>query len=128
MLENVFYKIINYETFSENGYAGSFNINSTIVFNQDHSIFKGHFPDLPVVPGVCMIQIIKELTEKYLKKHITLKSASNTKFLKVINPEITVNILIDCDFLDIEIVKIKAKISNNEHIYMTFQGKLLLEA
>ncbi|MBQ0740088.1 3-hydroxyacyl-ACP dehydratase, partial [Aquimarina celericrescens] len=35
----------------------------TITINKNHKIFKGHFPGNPVTPGVCMIQIIKELAE-----------------------------------------------------------------
>ncbi len=41
-------------------------VNTEVIINKDHEIFTGHFPDNPVMPGVCMIQIIKELTEKAL--------------------------------------------------------------
>lgn len=34
-----------------------------IVFNAGHSIFSGHFPGHPVVPGVCMMEIVKELMQ-----------------------------------------------------------------
>jgi 3-hydroxymyristoyl/3-hydroxydecanoyl-(acyl carrier protein) dehydratase len=36
-------------------------VQATIRLNPDHAIFAGHFPGQPVVPGVCMLQIIKEL-------------------------------------------------------------------
>lgn len=32
---------------------------ATIDINPAHEVFKGHFPDNPVMPGVCMMQIIK---------------------------------------------------------------------
>ncbi len=38
-------------------------LTSRIKLYKEHEIFKGHFPGNPVMPGVCMIQIIKELTE-----------------------------------------------------------------
>ena len=47
-----------------------------ISIDRDHTIFKGHFPGNPVMPGVCMIQIIKELTEEAtgnLAKEIQIK-------------------------------------------------------
>ena len=62
-------------------------IKATIKLNKEHRIFEGHFPGHPVLPGVCVIQIIKELTEKSLEKKLMLSVASNVKFMSVINPE-----------------------------------------
>jgi 3-hydroxyacyl-[acyl-carrier-protein] dehydratase len=59
-----------------------------IVFNQTHRIFEGHFPQQPVVPGVCTIQIVKELLEQQLDRKLILRSASQVKFLQLITPDI----------------------------------------
>ncbi|MEG0759916.1 3-hydroxyacyl-[acyl-carrier-protein] dehydratase [Chryseobacterium piscicola] len=69
---------------SEKTENGSFIAN--ISLNKDHEIFKGHFPGNPVTPGVCMMQIVKELTEEFTGKKLFLKSASNVKFMAIINP------------------------------------------
>ena len=45
-----------------------------ITLNKDHDIFNGHFPGNPVTPGVCMMQIVKELTEEFTGKQLFLKS------------------------------------------------------
>lgn len=58
-----------------------------ISLNKNHEIFQGHFPGNPVTPGVCMIQIIKDLTEKIVGAKLFLTSASNVKFMAIINPE-----------------------------------------
>lgn len=58
-----------------------------ITINKDHEVFKGHFPGNPVTPGVCMIQIIKELTENITGDSLFMASASNVKFMAIINPE-----------------------------------------
>tara|TARA_R110002124_G_scaffold17532_2_gene73039 strand:- start:17270 stop:17638 length:369 start_codon:yes stop_codon:yes gene_type:complete len=63
-------------------------VKATIQLNKDHEIFKGHFPGNPVMPGVCMIQIIKELTEKATAKKLFLSVSSNIKFMALINPEV----------------------------------------
>lgn len=63
---------------------GSFIAN--IKLNQAHDIFNGHFPGNPVTPGVCMMQIVKELTEEFTGRKLFLKSASNVKFMAIINP------------------------------------------
>ncbi|WP_298484844.1 3-hydroxyacyl-ACP dehydratase [uncultured Maribacter sp.] len=60
---------------------------ATIKIYKEHDIFKGHFPGNPVMPGVCMIQIIKELTEKATGKQLFLSVSSNIKFMAIINPE-----------------------------------------
>ena len=68
-----------------------------IIINKDHDIFKGHFPDNPVMPGVCMMQIIKEITEKIVDKKLFMQSASNIKFLALINPYNTPELELDID-------------------------------
>lgn len=58
-----------------------------VLLNKNHLIFKGHFPDNPVTPGVCMLQIIKNITENITHKKLFLSKTSNVKFMALINPE-----------------------------------------
>jgi 3-hydroxyacyl-[acyl-carrier-protein] dehydratase len=62
-------------------------LETEIVLNPAHAIFKGHFPNLPIVPGVCMVQIVKEIVEMHLGKKLFLESAGTIKFLAMLNPE-----------------------------------------
>jgi len=62
-------------------------VKATISINKKHRILEGHFPGLPVVPGVCMLQIVRELMEVTSGKELKLTEADNMKFLSVINPE-----------------------------------------
>ena len=62
-------------------------LKAVIELNPKHDIFKGHFPNNPVTPGVCMLQIFKELSEKGLNKKLFIKECSNVKFMALINPE-----------------------------------------
>ena len=57
-----------------------------LFINADHKIFEGHFPNQPVVPGVCMMQMIKEIVEEVIEKQTNLVQAAELKFLAVINP------------------------------------------
>jgi 3-hydroxyacyl-[acyl-carrier-protein] dehydratase len=61
-------------------------INASLQINAAHEIFEGHFPGQPVVPGVCMVQLIKELVESVIAKKTTMAAAAEIKFLAVINP------------------------------------------
>ena len=62
------------------------SVSASLAINKAHAIFKGHFPARPVVPGVCMMQISKELTERHLQSQTRIVEASNVKFLSVMNP------------------------------------------
>ena len=58
----------------------------TLTLNSQHSIFKGHFPGNPITPGVCMMQIIKNLTEEITGHKLFLAKTPNVKFMALINP------------------------------------------
>ncbi|MGB3150915.1 MAG: 3-hydroxyacyl-ACP dehydratase [Maribacter sp.] len=85
---------------------------ATLILNKNHHIFDGHFPGHPVLPGVCVIQMVKELTEKALEKNLVLSVASNVKFMAVINPEKndTINFNLNLSEVDEE-VKVKNSVS-----------------
>ena len=68
-----------------------------ITINKDHHIFDGHFPGNPVTPGVCMMQIIKELTETVVEKKLMMQSSSNIKFMAIINPQKTPDLVLSLD-------------------------------
>jgi len=61
-------------------------IDYTIALNPEHFIYRAHFPENPITPGVCIIQIVKELAEELLNCKLFLKKVNNVKFLNVINP------------------------------------------
>lgn len=65
-----------------------------IRLNAGHTIFKGHFPGNPIVPGVCQIQMVTEILEEHYKKPLFLKQVANIKFLAVLKPEETERIVI----------------------------------
>ena len=92
MLKGNFYTIIS------SSVKDSTSFSSVLAINKGHAIFNGHFPDLPIVPGVCMMQIIKEQLEEYLQKKIKLQAASTIKFLSLINPAENTEIEVDVKF------------------------------
>jgi len=57
-----------------------------IELNKEHNIYEGHFPGNPVVPGVCLIQMIKETIETLLGKKLMMTAADEIKFLNIVNP------------------------------------------
>lgn len=98
-----FYKILSEEKTGDSKY------NFTILVNEKHEVFKGHFPGNPIMPGVCMIQIIKELTESITKSSLMIQSLTNVKFMALINPEVTPELRLELDVTTTEegLVKVK---------------------
>jgi 3-hydroxyacyl-[acyl-carrier-protein] dehydratase len=103
MILQDFYKILSEEKVSDSKYI------VTILVNEKHEVFKGHFPGNPIMPGVCMIQIIKELTESITKSSLMIQSLANVKFMALINPEATPELRLELDVTTTEdgLVKVK---------------------
>lgn len=61
-----------------------------ISLDKKHFIYQAHFPGEPITPGVCIMQIAKELLEVSTDLKLNLTSVKNIKFLRIISPaEIT---------------------------------------
>ncbi|MEM9142435.1 MAG: 3-hydroxyacyl-ACP dehydratase [Bacteroidota bacterium] len=85
---------------------------ATVSLNKNHEIFEGHFPENPVMPGVCMIQMIKELTETATGKSLFLSTCSNIKFMEIINPEKNPVLGLDIHFAQVEnTIKVKSTVT-----------------
>jgi 3-hydroxyacyl-[acyl-carrier-protein] dehydratase len=98
-----FYNVLSEEKISDSKY------NITILVNEKHEVFKGHFPGNPIMPGVCMIQIIKELTEKITQETLMIQTLANVKFMALINPETNPELRLELDIVITEddLVKVK---------------------
>ncbi|MFD2602211.1 MULTISPECIES: 3-hydroxyacyl-ACP dehydratase [Flavobacterium] len=103
MLLKDFYTIKSFESTDGQKYV------ATIMLNKDHDVFKGHFPGNPVTPGVCMMQIIKELTQQAVNTPLIMISASNIKFMALINPEINPLLRLELDIVTADDATIKVK-------------------
>ncbi len=57
--------------------------------DQNHPIFSGHFPQMPVMPGVCLLHAIKNATKEVIGKTVFFCKIRECKFLSVINPQVT---------------------------------------
>jgi len=85
MLLDTFFKIVNTSKEEE-------KTTVKVELDKDHKIYEGHFPGNPVVPGVCLIQMIKEVIEVQQQQKLRLTTADEIKFLNIVNP-LTANLL-----------------------------------
>jgi 3-hydroxyacyl-[acyl-carrier-protein] dehydratase len=146
MLLNNYYSIKNQQT------AGSVTL-FDILLLPECSVYEGHFPGMAVAPGVCNIQMIKELVERITGKQLLLEYIARCKFTALITPhqhrELQIRIEIEkkppptppkgervnviatigsmfaeIDFPDAgERVNVIATIGHNETDYMVFKGE-----
>ena len=98
-------------------------ISAALEIDIDHEIFNGHFPEQPVVPGACMVQLVKDVLEKKLGSPLQLKIANNLKFLTLINPQITTNLQLQLAYnTEDELLKVNGDIVAEDLVYFKFQG------
>ena len=60
--------------------------NITMQLNEKHAIYDGHFPGQPIVPGACLMQMVKEIIEVIMASKLQMLRADELKFLLPINP------------------------------------------
>ena len=121
MLKNDFYTISKFNRL-KNRQRGVFQLNTS------HPIFEGHFPDIPIVPGVVLMQMIKEVLEDDFACKLNLIEAKNVKFLDFINPkevsELDFDIIIKSK--ETESLKIQAIISSKKAIHFKLSANYKL--
>ena len=99
----------------DNLMAGAHQLTCDVTFNPAHAVFKGHFPDKPIVPGVCTMELVRKILERAMDKKIRLDHSANIKFLGLIDPEMKIEVLVKWRMLDSGI-SADATISNSEKI------------
>ena len=99
------------------------SVNAVLQISPSHPIFKGHFPGLPVVPGVCMVQMVKEVLEYSIDHPTMLTAADHLKFLTIISPEKNniVHTAIQFDPGDADI-NVSASLFNNSNVFLKIQA------
>ena len=95
MLRNDFFKINTIDVADNELFAN-------ISLKADHAIYKGHFPENPVTPGVVQMQIVKEILEVHFEKKLTLNSMGRCKFLRVLSPADASDVIIKLNIRETE--------------------------
>lgn len=62
------------------------SVKAGLELNAGHPIFDGHFPGQPIVPGACMLQMVKELMQTVKGYDLQLIKAHQLKFISLIDP------------------------------------------
>ena len=101
------------------------NLKAIIDLNKGHEVYKGHFPGNPVVPGVCLTQLIKEVMEASENKKLSLVYADHIKFMSVVNPEVNSRLQIDLKVKyddEQNLIKVNSVTHYNDQVFYKFKG------
>jgi len=99
-----------------------------VVLIPECRVYEGHFPEMPVAPGVCNIQMIKECVERITGQPMLLESITQCKFLAMITPQQhrELQICIELTAITDHKFKVIATIGRDETDYMTLKGEFVV--
>ena len=120
MLKDTFFTIKSFED-TENGRT------TRIALNASHPIFQAHFAGSPIMPGACIVQMIKELASDYFDRSFFVSVVKNMKFLHAVNPLESPEITVQLSFTqqENEAVSVAALLGDGDRICS--KSTLLLE-
>lgn len=97
-----------------------------VEINPKDTLFSGHFPGRPILPGVCAIQIVKECICSVLGEELHFMDIAQCKFMGMVDPDID-NILIITVFLKKDSsngTTVNASINNSNQIVSKIKATL----
>jgi 3-hydroxyacyl-[acyl-carrier-protein] dehydratase len=101
---------------------------ATVRLMADHAIFGGHFPGQPVLPGVCMMEMVAEIVGECRKVAYRVSAGPLIKFLRMIDPRINPEIQIEIKYnTDLNTVHTSGRIFSGTEVFMKFQLSLVPE-
>jgi 3-hydroxyacyl-[acyl-carrier-protein] dehydratase len=97
-------------------------LSAEIRLHAAHRLFEGHFPGMPVTPGVVQLQIVKELLEQHFQKKWKLKMLRSCKFLHVLNPNENPDVRISIQWRNEEFLNITASAESAATVFFKVQA------
>ncbi|RHU30486.1 MULTISPECIES: beta-hydroxyacyl-ACP dehydratase [Parabacteroides] len=121
LLENKYYKITDICN-------KELNAVFRIVFLSDCDVYRGHFPDNPVCPGVCNIQTIKECAMLLTGEKLLISTIKQCRLTAVASPVVCpeVNVTIGISLTDNGFT-ITATIVDTDRTYIEYKGDMIID-
>lgn len=93
---------------------------------KDHAIFKGHFPDYPILPGVVQVEMMAQATSfivflihanpMAMKMDVTLLGINESRFRKPIFPEMDLKIVTTIQKVRGPMINSECKLYHNDQL------------
>ena len=96
-----------------------------IRLNPECSVYQGHFPGEPVSPGVCNIQMLKELAEQVAGKRLFMSNLNLCRLTTLVTPQAhpTMSATLTLDEKDGG-YNLRATLGKDEEIYLEMKAEL----
>jgi 3-hydroxyacyl-[acyl-carrier-protein] dehydratase len=95
-----------------------------VTIDANHSLYKGHFPDQPVTPGVVLIEILRQIISGCLNSNMMLTGAKEIKYLTPVLPTETTIIEYQINYSKSEgAYSVNCVISQGEKIFTKIKGE-----
>lgn len=86
-------------------------ITATVVFPPEFTVFEGHFPEKPILPGICKIQLVKVIIELVEKKKFEISEIKLAKFFAPVVPNDELNLECKLELMPNKQLLVKANIA-----------------
>lgn len=96
-----------------------------VILNPDCEVYKGHFPEEPISPGVCNLQMIRECAEIVAGCPLVMGNIILCRFLNLVTPvqtpRVSIRIKLDKGESDYTLV---SSIYNEDKEFVSLKAKL----
>jgi 3-hydroxyacyl-[acyl-carrier-protein] dehydratase len=101
-------------------------VKASVLLNSSHEVFRGHFPGNPILPGVFIIQILKDIAGNVSGKKLLLSKADSIKFLSFIKPESNDTLIFETTLSDTKdnIINFNCSVSSESTVFCRIKGEL----
>ena len=65
---------------------GTLRVAATLAAMRESTVYKGHFPEHPITPGVLMLQAVAELLSQAADRPLAITKVNNVKYLATMEP------------------------------------------
>lgn len=97
--------------------TGDDQITATLCFGKDFLGFQGHFPQNPILPGMCLLETVLVLIQRLKGTSVCMTELVVSKFYAVVLPDQTVTV--DCTLTgDIVVAQVKTNTQRIAQIKM----------
>jgi 3-hydroxyacyl-[acyl-carrier-protein] dehydratase len=98
-----------------------------VTLHPGHPVFGGHFPGNPVLPGVCQVQLIREILGTHFQRKLRMVKADNIKYMNMISPVSVPEFNATVEWWSQEdgIIEASAVFSGGETVFLKFRGTFI---
>lgn len=107
------YQDVNNALISNKIKAEKERFTASFCFNKNLDVFKGHFPDMPILPGVMQLEMVRCTLEKNTGSAYRIKKIRKAKFSGQIRPEELINVAVVLQQTDEDDLHAKAVLEVN---------------